>query len=573
MKKTLSLILTLILLVSCCSFAFAEEQAWPTAAELLDDIVIGWNMGNTLDAYSSSKVYNGGLSSETCWSNPKISAELVKFVHDSGFNAIRLPTTWQNHITDPATMTIDEKWMDRVEEVVKIILDEGMYCILNIQHDTGSNGWLTADQNNYDEKAAKFANEWLQIATRFKDYGDHLVFEGFNEILNDKREWNSPDQQALDACNALNQLFVDTVRATGSNNARRVLVVTTYAAAANQLIRQGFVMPTDTVEDKLAVEVHIYAPFTFTHPDQPGTTWRATDVDPFITGLQKDFKDKGIPVLIGEFGCVDKDNRYARMTWAKHMVIMANKYDIPCMWWDNGGDFGIINRHSLTWSDPEMLTVITSQARDINWYVSQFAPGDANEDGQITPDDVTLLKDYLTNGGETVPYCDMNYDGTVDETDLALLKDMVKDMANMCSDTSKWSKWIDTAAGASGDVSITATGIIVNVKAGGANPWSFQPTYTGLTIEEGATYTLSFDYRVKADTDVTVPCFIMRNYGDYGQYATFSITATAEKQHFEATFTMEGATDSNARFSFDLGGAAVPAPYSLYITNVSLIRE
>jgi len=573
MKKAVIFVLTLLMALSSFSFAPAEEQVWPTAAELLDDIIIGWNMGNTLDSYSSKRVGNAGLSSETVWGNPKITAELVHFIHESGFNAIRLPVTWQNHIVDADTMTIDEKWMNRVEEVVNIILDEGMYCVLNIQHDTGSYGWLTADTNNYDEKAAKFANEWLQIATRFRDYGDHLVFEGFNEILNDKREWSNPDQQSLDACNSLNQLFVDTVRATGGNNEKRVLFVTTYAAAANQLIRRGFKLPVDTVEDKLAVEVHIYAPYTFTHPDQPGTTWRATDVDPFIDGLWNDLKSNGIPVVIGEFGCVDKDNRYARMTWAKHLLIKANKYDIPCFWWDNGSDFGIINRRLLTWSDPEMVTVITSQARDINWYLSEYAPGDANEDGAITAADITILKDYLENGGETTPYCDMNYDGSVNEADLLLLKEMVKDIANLCSDTSKWSGWVDTGAGASGSVSANASGFDANVRAGGANPWSFQPCYAPLTIEEGATYTLSFDAKVKADTDVTVSCFIMKNYGDYGQYAQFEVTCTGEAQHYEFTFTMNSATDEKARFSFDLGGSSVPAGCSLSVTNVCLIKE
>ncbi len=194
----------------------------PTASELVGDIVLGWNLGNTLDSHTKE---NEGLASETSWQNPAATKEKIDAVKATGINAVRVPVTWYNHMD--SSYKIDEEWMDRVEEVVNYVLDNDMYCIINVHHDTGENGWLKASETNLEENKKKFAAIWEQICERFGGYGNKLLFEGFNEILNENNNWVNPNKESLNVVNELNQLFVDTVRTTGVNNAERYLILST----------------------------------------------------------------------------------------------------------------------------------------------------------------------------------------------------------------------------------------------------------------------------------------------------------------------------------------------------------
>ena len=164
-----------------------------TAAEVVEDMGFGWNLGNSLDSYSGTTFGCQGVSSETCWGNPKTTQTLIDSVKESGVRTIRVPVTWYNHM-DPDTYEIDDEWMDRVEEVVGYVLnDDDTYCILNVHHDTGENGWLKANSTDLETKEEIFEKLWAQIAERFSSYGDKLMFEGFNEILDDsENQWYSP---------------------------------------------------------------------------------------------------------------------------------------------------------------------------------------------------------------------------------------------------------------------------------------------------------------------------------------------------------------------------------------------
>ena len=140
----------------------------PTATEVVSDMVIGWNLGNALDSYVAGET---GLATETSWGNPYSTKAMIDGIKEAGFNAVRVPVTWYNHM-DASTNQIDKEWMDRVEEVVNYVLDNDMYCIINVHHDTGEKGWLKATENGIDVKKAKFKAIWEQVSERFGEYGD-----------------------------------------------------------------------------------------------------------------------------------------------------------------------------------------------------------------------------------------------------------------------------------------------------------------------------------------------------------------------------------------------------------------
>ena len=524
-KICLTLALALVMVFALITAA-AGETEFRDAHAVLKDMGAGWNLGNALDAWTGRETRVGPLSSETVWSNPPITRELIALVKSAGFGTVRLPVTWFNHM-DPQTYEIDPAWMDRVEEVVGWVLDEGMYCILNVHHDTGSDNWLTADPNNYAAKEEKFTAIWKQAAERFAPYGEKLLFEGYNEILNDRREWTQPRPEDLDAANSLNQAFVDTVRAAGGNNAQRCLVVNTYGAQPNSLVTQGMKVPADTVEDRIIVEAHVYQPFQFTSENYPNVkTWDKASVDNCMANFRRDFLDKGYPVLIGEFGVVEKDNFKARCAWTRYVTDRAEALGIGVVWWDNGGDYGLISRRTLTVTQPELIDIIVTEAA----------------------------------GGD--------FDLTDEVVEKALRR---REQVNLCESPEKWYTWIDTANGGKADVRYSAEGVEVTVTAPGREAWHVQPSYTRLTLEEGTVYRLSFDY--SADPAQKIAWHVMKDYGDYAGYAEGTLEAAAETQHFEITFALDGPTDKNCKIAFDLGGSGVTVPFVFGLRNLSLTAE
>ena len=171
MLKRLLCILSVLALFLAAFSAPAENDFSKDAWAIVDDIVCGFNIGNSMDAYDTTEIGDVRLSSETCWGNPVISNKLIDAVASTGVNAIRLPVTWYNHM-DPETYKVSEEWMNRVEEVVSCILEKDMYCILNTHHDTGEKGWLNADPLSYEQDEKIFTALWAQIAERFEKYGE-----------------------------------------------------------------------------------------------------------------------------------------------------------------------------------------------------------------------------------------------------------------------------------------------------------------------------------------------------------------------------------------------------------------
>lgn len=556
------------------STAMTVEAAFEkNAQETVDDMTFGWNLGNTFDCYSGTAFGAGSLATENSWGNPTTTKEMINMVKDTGIDTIRVPVTWYNHM-DPNTYKIDDAWMNRVEEVVNYVLDEDTYCIINVHHDTGENGWLRASTNNLEKNEEIFTAIWKQISERFADYGDHLLFEGFNELLNDSNEWVNPDSTAVDVTNELNQIFVDTVRKSGGNNDKRNLICMTYCAGGNSAVTQNFKLPNDTADNRLIVEAHVYQPFYFTSESAPNvTTWDSVELDKYLGNMYNQFVKNGIPVIIGEFGCVDKGNADQRLSWAQYYVESCHNYGMPCIWWDNGNEYKLFNRRTLKITEPELLNTMLAEAMGQKYTPDTTVKGDVNGDGVCNISDAVVLQRWLL----AVPdvelanwkAADLCEDERIDVFDLCLLKRKLTEKENLCANEDNWNSWIDTTNGAEGEMLYTENGIVMNIVNGGLNDWDAQASYQNLTFEQGATYQISFDY--KSSVPQTLSFHAMQNYGDYKPYYSASLDYSTEAQHFEDTFTMKSATDKKCEITFNFGGSII-AGSKIDIANLRLVK-
>lgn len=302
-----------------------------SADEMVAEMGNGWNLGNTMDGHT------GFTPSETLWQNVETTQALMKELHDIGFNTIRVPVTWGTMIDDENGYAIDEKWMSRVQDIVDYAVNMNMYVIINIHHDGAEQtGWFRIAAEDLDPVKEKYAAVWGHIAERFKDYDEHLIFESMNEVTGPGS--NLAEDTAI--INEFNQIFVDTVRATGSNNAVRWLSVPgRYTNIQNTTNPDnGFKLPEDTVENRLFVAVHFYD----WHFGMLETTQTTTYSYDSAKALQADFQklsvftDNGIPVILGEYGAINKNNTLDR---AYHLEIVNRICQqlgiVPC-YWDQG---------------------------------------------------------------------------------------------------------------------------------------------------------------------------------------------------------------------------------------------
>ena len=336
-----------------------HAQSFESAADAVKNMGVGWNLGNTLDANGDG--VHQGVDSETYWGQPKTKPELIKMMKEAGFGAIRVPVTWYNHMDSDGK--IDAAWMTRVKEVVDYVINNGLYCILNVHHDTGddsksTNGnihWIHASMNTYNNTKTKYEYLWKQIAETFKDYDQHLLFEGYNEMLDDYNSWcfasySAPGQynatSATDSYNAVNSYarsFVNSVRGTGGNNVKRNLVINTYAASNgagnwNEHLKEPLTelkLPTDLAgSGHIAVQVHSY-------PDISNINTAKTEIEQMFKDLKKYFIDKGTPIIVGEWASSNVDatttdydsNRTKYLDFASYYVKKAKEFNACTFYW------------------------------------------------------------------------------------------------------------------------------------------------------------------------------------------------------------------------------------------------
>jgi endoglucanase len=359
-----------------------EKQPIPgnEALAFVKNMKVGWNLGNTFDAVDATRLTNK-LEYEWAWVGVKTTEEMIRAVKDAGFNTIRIPVSWHNHVSGD-DYTIDEPWLDRVQEVVDYAVRNELYIIINIHHDMGRD-FIYPTRDYLDQSKRYVGSIWSQVAERFKDYDHRVIFESMNEprIVGHKNEWwpdpNDADiMDAVECINELNQLFVDTVRATGSNNRDRYLMVPGYCASFAGATVPGFRIPADTVDNRIIISVHAYTPYNFALQDGGIRTFDISrqsstkDINYFMDILYDSFVSKGIPVVIGEFGARNKkDNLQDRVDFTAYYVAYAAARGMTCIVWDNhgftGSDelFGLLDRKAVEWRYPEIVEALIKYAQ------------------------------------------------------------------------------------------------------------------------------------------------------------------------------------------------------------------
>lgn len=381
--------LTKVLTVNQKGTASDEGDTFESAFEFVEKIHFGYNLGNTLDCdpdVAASRSWwrpKTDLDWETVWGQPVTTQEMIDTLVAKGINVIRIPVTWFPHMTKE--WVIKDAWINRVQEVVDYVVKAhpDCYCILNVQHDSGSRGtrtdgagWLRADTAEYAASSVKFKSLWTQIATRFKDYDEHLLFEAFNEILDNQDTWGDPsDASSYTAITKLEQDFVDAVRATGGNNEYRNLVCNPYSAGHTEKKLAGFQVPNDKHSNHILASIHCYDPYNFCN-DNSGVdinkveydyniySWDNSceqEIDEITLRVNNRFNDLGIPYIYGEFGAIDTHKELSeRLKYAKYVMNKFKYYGTTGLWW-----MGLFDRTTLKWTETNSKTNVVYDASEL----------------------------------------------------------------------------------------------------------------------------------------------------------------------------------------------------------------
>lgn len=355
-------------------------------SQIVEAMGPGWNLGNQLESVTDN------VPQETNWGNPVITEKLIQSVKAAGFKSIRIPVSYFAKIDDDKDYTIDSKWLDRVQEVVNYCIKNDLYAVINIHGDgynTIDGGWLLCNGKNQTEIKKKYKKVWKQIAERFKNYDEHLLFESMNEEFDGS--YSEPNKEYYQNINDYNQIFVDTVRKTGDNNTKRWLIIPGWNTNIDYTAGDyGFKLPTDQYRDKsidkeeqrIMISVHYYSPWDFCggengvitqwgneadDPSKTSTTCDETYMKNQLNLMKTTFADKGYPVFIGEYGSIDKtsydsENEYYRAYFARKLCQLSRKNGCIPMYWDNGYNgvhgFGLFDRTTCEITQPVIIDAI-----------------------------------------------------------------------------------------------------------------------------------------------------------------------------------------------------------------------
>lgn len=365
-KRLESLFLCLVLLMSTCfgqCYITKETKAAEstkdmrnlTSMELVNDITLGWNLGNSLDSCVADRDGDGkidntpsGKVDETLWGNIRTTPEIFSTLKNQGFNAVRIPVTWRDHLGEAPDYLIDEEWMNRVQEVVDYAYNQDMYVIINLHHDGGDDtdfgAWIRKASTEKETVLEKYKAIWKQIAERFQYYSDYLIFESVNEVGFD----DLTTSEGCELLNEINQNFVDLIRSSGGNNAQRHLLIGGYWTDITATSNGFFQMPKDP-QNRCILSLHYYTPWQFCTTDEQ-KTWGSTrdgeEMQEKLDIIKENFTDQGIPVIIGEFGVGYGTEAESRIRFCGHLISRCKTMGVPCFYWDNGEEF---NRSKLEW--------------------------------------------------------------------------------------------------------------------------------------------------------------------------------------------------------------------------------
>ena len=518
---------------------------------ILEDMGLGWNLGNSLDATGGS-----GLDTETSWSNPKTTQALIDKVKSLGFNTVRVPVSWGKHVSGD-NYTIDSAWLARVKEVVDYCYKNDMYVILNIHHDTKSSA-SASGAGYYPRSSAYSSSEkfvtsvWSQAAEYFKDYDYHLIFETLNEprLIGTRYEWwfdkwsiPSEVKDAIDCINKLNQKAVDTIRDTGSNNRGRLIMCPGYDASIDGATVSGFKLPTDISGNKnrIAISVHAYSPYNFAMNVGSGSTSTYTssiknELQDLFSTLKSNFRDKGIPVVIGEFGSTDKNNTAERVKWATDYTALAKKNNIPCLLWDNNA-FAVYNGSNIVLNSEyhgyinRKDNTVTSPAKDV--IEALLKPYGKKADLNCSSS-VTIVAGQSKNIGassstsgavltykSTTPYiCTVDKNGNVTALRTGTGYVTVTASANGYDSVSKDVKIVVSKKSLNnGLLTLSETSYVYD---GTYKKPAATVTFGGKVLQEGKDYTISY----RNNLNVGVTTVIATGMGDYTGYTSKNFTIT-----------------------------------------------
>ena len=355
-------------------------------SQIVEAMGPGWNLGNQLESVTDN------VPEETNWGNPVITEKLIQSVKAAGFKSIRIPVSYFAKIDDDKDYTIDSKWLDRVQEVVDYCIKNDLNAVINIHGDgynTIDGSWLLCNGKNQTEIKKKYKKVWKQIAERFKNYDEHLLFESMNEEFDGS--YSEPNKEYYQNINDYNQIFVDTVRKTGDNNTKRWLIIPGWNTNIDYTAGDyGFKLPTDQYRDKsidkeeqrIMISVHYYSPWDFCggengvitqwgneadDPSKTSTTCDETYMKNQLNLMKTTFADKGYPVFIGEYGSIDKtsydsENEYYRAYFARKLCQLSRKNGCIPMYWDNGYNgvhgFGLFDRTTCEITQPVIIDAI-----------------------------------------------------------------------------------------------------------------------------------------------------------------------------------------------------------------------
>ena len=347
---------------------------------MINNLKVGYNLGNTLESNHNLEGNESWFSPsgpgdwqtyETCWGQPITTQAIIDEIVGKGFNIIRVPVTWFPHVD--SDWNINEEWMDRVQQVVDMVISTGSYCIINVMHDTGERGetrtdnqcWLTTDASMYETNTVIYQKLWKQIAERFRDYDEHLIFESFNEILNASYSWTAPSDDSngdYTTINKLQQDFVNTVRATGGNNEYRNLAVTTYSATGNSdAALDFFEVPVDVHSNHIYLTIHSYDPYNFCND---GGEWNIllfdadaqAVVDQVVERVSKRAETVGIPFIFGEFGAIaEGKDMNERVKYATYVAKKLKACNTTGLWW-----MGLYDRRANDWYESEIVDALNA---------------------------------------------------------------------------------------------------------------------------------------------------------------------------------------------------------------------
>jgi endoglucanase len=308
--------------------------------DLVGEMGVGWNLGNSFDVTSKDK---------TQWGNPLPRTKTIDTVNAMGFKTLRIPVTWQFHQSSTAPYEIDIEYLGQIKEIVDAGLTLGMHVIINVHHDEN---WVVPSADRAPETLARLSSLWTQVATYFGSYNEQLIFETLNEprIKNIPEEWSGGTPEGRAFLNDFYKAAVDAIRAAGGNNAQRHIMVPTWAASTVQVAMDDLVIPNN--DPKVIVSLHTYFPWGFA--GEANQDW-GTDADKqaledefdrirqhWIVGQQR-------AVILGEWGTIDSNPLSSREEYAAFYAAQARERGLLTIVWDDGGMFRMLNRNRLRW--------------------------------------------------------------------------------------------------------------------------------------------------------------------------------------------------------------------------------